>query len=550
VPEGAHSIDPFRLIPSKCVLDKPFRSNNKFKIISGDKTCFQGGKLEFARGDEKPDGCYKTFVTPCYHSSGLIWQNLDEELEIAFNYRLGCVREPLRVGFHEQLMSNQNMFFKNNTVLSNFADDFSRYLDVVFENIGDMDVELCKYSHMPHPKKKLRIRAMKNILDSGDFYHRTFNKSVTGKVKRAEIAKANKATRLINDLTCEGSLLAGFVADKIKSAMASYTKEHFFQFVKSPDLGVLSTVFSKLISPEGGFYFPFFSDDSCVAIRCVDGVFMANVDISSCDGSHGKVVFDFLRRVTRGDSRLFRYVDGAIKQCEMGLTLVSSATRQKVVLKPSTPTLYSGSTLTTLINNFANIAIACAVKSALRSDLRKSDCEGLVRSAAESAGYIVTVQVCETYHGLQFLKHSPCETATLEIVPVLNLGVVLRSLGCCWGDLPSYSDILGRKASFEQRAYLYNTSQVQCYKNGPTHSLVRKLRSMYKCHVDIPYDPRSWLLNNITGDYSMYSIPDHEIATRYGVSAEDIQELCSLTQEGVMINCTASRAILSLDYGL
>lgn len=543
-------IDPFRLIPSACIIKKTFVSNNKFKLVGGDESCFIDGKLEFARGDEKPDGCYKTYITPCCFHNGLVYQSDDVGLEMAFNYRLGCIREPEIPGYHQLLMDNQSHFFKKDAAFKWFEIDFGRFLTKWFENFGDMDIELREYAHRKHQKRKLRVRAYHNIVNSGDLFHKTFNRRVTGKVKRAEIAKPGKATRLINDLTCEGSLLCGFVADQTKQALAAYTEREYFQFIKSPNLDLLKDTFDKLLHPLEQMYFCFFSDDSCVSIRCSDGLFMANVDISSCDGSHGKVVFDFLRKVTRGDSRLFRYVDGAIKQCEMSLTLRSAATQQKVVLKPNAPTLYSGSTLTTLINNFANIAIAHAIKSRIYDGITKSECEELIRVAAESAGYIVTVQVCDTYHGLQFLKHSPCETVQGTIVPVLNLGVLLRAIGCCWGDLPSYRRLFHRKLSFAERAYVYNTSQIQCYKNCATHSLLAVLRGRFYHGDHIVFEKGSYLVDSISGDQSMHLIDDSELARRYGLTVSDMNELSSAFMSDAMINITASRAILLLDYGL
>lgn len=545
-----HCIDPFRLIPSQCCVNKPFVSNDKFKLVGGDESCFINGKLEFEKGDEKPDGSYKTYITPCFFHAGVVYQSDDVGLEMAFNYRLACVREPQILGYHAALMTNQKHFFLNNPYLNEFADAFELYLDAWFAGFGCMDVELKLYAERPHPKRKLRLRALKNILESGDLFHLTFNSRVTGKVKRAEIAKYLKATRLINDLTCEGSLLCGFVADQIKQAMAKFTLTSFFQFIKSPNLDLLKDTFDKLLDPNGKMYFPFFSDDSCVSIRCVDGIFLANVDISSCDGSHGKSVFNFLRRVSKSDTRLFRYVDGAIKQCEMNLTLRGAGKKQKVVLKPNAPTLYSGSTLTTLINNFANIAIACSLKSTIHDGLMKSECEELVRVAAESAGYIVTVQVCETYHDLQFLKHSPCKTVLGEMVPVLNLGVILRSLGSCWGDVPTYKNLPGGKKTFAQRKYLYNTSQIQCYKNNASYPLLQALRGRFHSEHSVDRHDSTYFIESISGDYSKHVVDDAELAQRYGVSVCDMQELTASINSDAMINIAASRAILALDYGL
>lgn len=471
-------------------------------------------------------------------------------LEKAFNYRLACVREPDRIGYHQQLIDNQIKFFNTNPLLEDFVREFSVYVERWFSDIDDLDNELIKYAQQPHPKRKLRLRALQSLLDQCDLFHATFNRKVTGKVKKAELAKYLKATRLINDLTCEGSLLAGFVTDQLKKAMALFTKDRWFQFIKSPNLDDLKSTFDNLLSPAENLFFAFFSDDSCVSIRCADGVFMANVDISSCDGSHTRSVFDLLRKATCRDKRLHRFIDGAIKQCELPLTLRCGGTGVSVKVKPCMPVLYSGSTLTTLINNFANIAIAMSIKTSLRDDLLVSECSELVRTAAEAAGYIVTVQDCKTYHSLQFLKHSPCRAACGTMVPVLNVGVLLRSSGNCWGDLPSYKS--HGKLTFDERAFLYNVSQTQCYKNCVSYGFLAAMRRIYAFDSDVerPSYDGSWMLNNITGDYSRYYIPADELATRYGLSGADMEELSNSLEVGKMSLTKASRAILGLDYGL
>lgn len=538
-------------------------SNSRFTLVAGDAACYTEGWLGFGRGDEKKDGSYKTYFSPCFYHSGVVYQSDDSGLEFAFNYRMACAREPFKPGFcafdgdvpgsgyHNYLCQNQLKFFSENPLLKEFVDQFSNEIQVWFSNIGDLDEKLIEYAKLPHPKLKLRLRALENILSSGDFFHATFNRRVSGKMKKAELAKWRKISRLINDLTTEGSLMCGFVADQVKQCMASYTREHWFQFVKSPNLHDLKNVFDKMICPLEQVYFPFFSDDSCVAIRCVDGLFMANVDISSCDGSHTKAVFDLLRSTTSKDSRLHRFVDGAIKQCEMPLTLRSAGTQQKVLLKPNQPVLYSGSSLTTLINNFANIAIACAVKTQVTATTRMDECQELIRSAAEAAGYIVTIARCDTYHGIQFLKHSPCVARCGTLVPVLNLGVVLRSSGSCWGDLPTYSASHGKHLTFAERAFLYNVSQTQCYANSPTYDFLAAMRAKFHSSEKImrPNSAYHFLVDRIEGDFSSYEIPSSEIALRYKLTTCDVDELCTTLDSGSMAHCPASRAILYLDYG-
>jgi len=225
VPEGVHVVDPWRIVPSTCIIDKVFRSNKRWTFVSGDSTAWdeERGLLKFNKGYEKPDGTYKTVVTPCVSHHGVVYASDDNGLEKAFNYRLGCVREPAISKLHETLCENQENFMSNK-LLKEFVTDFRHYLSMRFQDIHDFDYQLTEYAQQPHPKRKERLRALRKILDNAELYHKTFNRKVGGKVKKAEVAKFGKATRLVNDLTCEGSLLCGFVADRVKAYMADYTK--------------------------------------------------------------------------------------------------------------------------------------------------------------------------------------------------------------------------------------------------------------------------------------------------------------------------------------
>lgn len=259
VPEGVHVVDPFRIIPSTCAIDKPFRSNRRWSFVRGDSSAWDDelGLLKFSKGFEKPDGSYKTVVTPCVSHHGIIYAADDNGLEKAFNYRLGCVREPTKDGLHGTLCDNQRKFFSSNELLLDFKRGFSDYLAMRFSGIHDFDAELIAYAQMPHPKRAMRLRALRNILDNAELYHETYTRKVGGKVKKAEIGKFGKATRLVNDLTCEGSLLCGFVADRVKKFMAEYTATKWYQFIKTPDLTELTSVFNQLAEPAD-IYFPFF----------------------------------------------------------------------------------------------------------------------------------------------------------------------------------------------------------------------------------------------------------------------------------------------------
>ena len=137
-----------------------------------------------------------------------------------------------------------------------------------------------------------------------------------------------------------------------------------------------------------------------------------------------------------------------IGQCALPITVTSPANpRHKVKLRPKYPRLYSGSTLTTAINNLASMLIGLALSRAATAS------EENLMEAVATVGYVITLESCEKVEDLQFLKHSPCRDTRGIYRPLLNPGVLLRSSGCCKGDLPGRGDLQPRAEEF-QRALL------------------------------------------------------------------------------------------------
>lgn len=118
---------------------------------------------------------------------------------------------------------------------------------------------------------------------------------------------------------------------------------------------------------------------------------------------------------------------------------------ERVKLRSTCPVLYSGSTLTTFINNLAS-ALIC--ESIALSDI---NCISDIEQAALRVGYKVSIDACNRPCDLQFLKHSP---AGVTMFPLLNVGVLLRASGFCRGDLPGRGDL--EKRASRQQAMLLN----------------------------------------------------------------------------------------------
>jgi hypothetical protein len=373
-------------------------------------------------------------------------------------------------------------------------------------------------------------------------------------MKIFEIAKPGKAPRMIGDLGVHASLQGFRITKFIKEVMAQRPIEingGMIEFCPKPDPASLSRVFENLINPPGRFYFVYFSDDSCLALRTKSGkVLRFNVDISSCDASHTQALFDALIAITpdehKGDIR--RLVD----QCKTPITIRDCVNRRRFVrMTPKTARLYSGSTLTTIINNLANILIALSISF---SDIQNA--ADVVASAAR-AGYIVTCEDCSNWHQLQFLKHSPVLDTEDNIRPLLNIGVLLRLIGTCKGDLPGSSKVPLRTRAQVFQAALLNGAYPRAHfrlidnlkKNSPLPSAHKTLYEKsnavvskeleYKV-VDSELDP-------------VFTVSSSEVFARYGLS--DL-EICEVETEmgscgiGDHYYSSGTDKILQADYGL
>lgn len=393
----------------------------------------------------------------------------------------------------------------------------------------------------PHPKKLLRIDAWGALCDSS-LRGRLWLRTVLYKLKRIEIAKPGKYGRMIGDLGVSASLQGFRVTNFLKMAQDSERIDFcggYARFVKSPAPEVLKEAFDDLINPPGQFVYIFFSDDACLSRRKPNGeVEMYNMDISSCDASHGPMVFDALINLA-ADPVVRDALRVLVEQCQLPIRLEDARDRARVlVLKPAHPRLYSGSTITTAINNLANISIALAVA------LNPMDSPAV---SARLAGYNVTAERCDVVEDLQFLKHSPVLTTDDEYQPLLNIGVLMRLSGSCKGDLPGTGDLHARAADF-QAALIQGVSTYSRY------TLLDNMRSVYPSSTVVAQQA----VRRELGDDPKFTMGalsqfvDESIYKRYRLTDLEIEEVLDFSRGTVGYNYggTAFSKILAKDYGL
>jgi hypothetical protein len=319
-------------------------------------------------------------------------------------------------------------------------------------------------------------------------------------------------------------------------------------FCKSPDPHQLAKHFRNLYDPPGKFYFVYFSDDSCLAMRQPDGsVKWYNLDISSCDASHGPGLFKALRSVVP-DGQCRRDMDILIRQCSAPLKIVSRVNpNHKIKLIPTVPKLFTGSTITTAINNLANLLICLSITTTYDPN-SPTDPSGQNLSMVEAAancGYILTgCKPLEIFEDVQFLKHSPIFDCNGNIQPMLNFGVLLRASGTCEGDLPGHGDILERARAF-QRGLLLGSYPYASFE------LLTEMRNAMGLGPIVTSDVFEWkVLSDVS--YPAFFVPTENIMKRYRLDAEDYASLLDFARSDVstFYSSPGATKVLSVDYGM
>lgn len=514
-----------------------FVNNRRFRIKPGPRQCSfvtADYRVRFT-SDDKPKVTHNLYFGPSFGNTSIVYTMDNVGVGVGIE-RLTCVRKPEQPGFDAMLWRNHEAFCRSR-LASLVANDWrigylehssqAYYEDALREHALDS----------AHVKYKLRREALIEMYNTEGVHASRGAGFNSAKMKPGEDAKAKKKSRMIADLQTSSSLVAGFILDDLKRSLDRDQRYEVgglvvvVRFYKSPSYSNLCQAFSRLANGldfDCDYFFSVFSDDMCMR---GPGGFMCNLDISQCDSSHGDDLFNLMRSVVD-----VGWYDSAISdvfaQCKRPLTLWDTSHTQKVVLTPLYHTLFSGSTLTTSINTLASTLICLAIVANSGGDPTVDS----IISGAEHAGYVVTVDLCPTYHHLQFLKYSPCVDDTGSLVPVLNLGVILRSFGRCKGStLPvgyTYDD--------------FNSSLVRGFIHAGDHDLTMYLRRRY-CS-DVPaYSDRYFRLD----DHGGY-INTTELCVRYGLHPSEFDTMLELHAgacTGDVVWSAASDAIFAKDYG-
>jgi hypothetical protein len=471
----------------------------------------------------------------CVHRA-VIYGNTNYNINFGMR-RLTSLRFAESTGKDARLARNQARFVREHApALSKLADLYEKH----FKDYDGAGEEAWAHSADPHIKRLLRMFAWRDLEESGGEFDHLWVKYVTYKMKKDEFAKTGKYPRMIGDLGVAASLQGFRITEFLKQAQAKEIYQEFgcdFEFVKSPAARNLEKTFRSLIEPEHRAHFSYFSDDSSFSVRDAEGkVHTFNIDISSCDSSHGDAIFESLLAILPG--RLKDDMQRLLDQCKLPIRVHDVNSKNFVTLQPHRYRLYSGSTITTAINNLASFLIGLSI-----AESGATTEAGLI-AAAEKVGYVITCKENTHYSQIQFLKHSPVYDTNSELRALLNFGVMIRSSGVCHGD------VVGPKGmTLQEKAENYQANFIQgCYPKAHTPFVDSMRRKVVKpiTIADLEYKTDHSDLD------PHFFVSDEEAFRRYGLDDAGIAQvkILSTCSFGEFVANPGLNRILNIDYDL
>lgn len=529
-------------ITSACIINKTYRDNGRFNILVGQQYYDQNRGFTFE--DELPpheiDKAYRSRYGPSFWNNFTIYAGNSQNLCLAM-YRLMNVREPDNPGLHEELVENQNRMVP--TIRLHLIEWF--YPFAVFTDYLD---NLEEYVKLPHIKRKLRIAALNEIIERNLLFSPSWTQKIEAFLKRIEYAKVGKLPRVVNNLGVIASLQG---AEFIQYAKKYFTLHPFIykncraQFIASPSQANLQAAFTDLLYPQHDIELIYFSDDASINIK---GQF-ANTDISSCDCSQYNEVFETLLHMF--PSHMQEFVSRIINQLRQKVVL-KLPNKKKVVLKPTSPFLASGSILTTIINNIAQLLMFIRYVDLLPTFT--GDLHEFIPRAAKTVGYLVTVESCPVPEKLFFLKHFP--TLHCNVVqPILGLGVFTRTFGVAKGDYPGKSSWsaaekavkfnyeLLRNFTSHNHTEIFSQRVMDRYSRQSSTLKYRKVDILQlESHLPYEFDLSSKVVVGFECLMRRYDLPLSALS--------EFEEFLYSSQPGDLIRCFASDQFLKIDYGM
>lgn len=363
------------------------------------------------------------------------------------------------IAFHRQLVKNQE-----NAVKSKGCDEFRKFFAENLKSRHDAHDREIIWLALPNPRRKLRKRTKAKSHAKGRFVQDR-RKYTDYKPKPGEMLAAGKQLRAIGEISLESAFEHGPSANEHKLI---YAKPFYHQgavscFIMGPTDEELDRAFKLLTDSSEWLRFIYFSDDSCVAVQCTDGLFLANIDFKWSDGSMFYPAFNYAKSVWTQDELAKGTIKRAFKQCTKPIRLINrvkgfelKSTIAKhfieIPLKKGQYVLPSGFSGTTLMNNNSQVIYFSQLTEHLRPGMTRAAVAEQLTRAAHASGLDVKIDICECVEDLQFLKHSWALDTSGVYKPYVNLACWLRGYGQVDGHVQ-----FSTKLTFEQRMTQYTS---------------------------------------------------------------------------------------------
>ncbi len=436
---------------------------------------------------------------------------------------------------------------------------------------------------LPHLKREERMRYVNGVKIHTTEKKETIVSHGTAKLKKEKM-KYGKAGRLF--ITFNDGCIAGLdIPALAKVSIAGVRMMEFagltliLNTVLKPDKTLLRDNFRLMCEARGMHNTIAASnhgDDMIISGNVCGLAFTFNLDVNSCDTSHGRALFTMLQSV-------YQEFDE-----QTGLVLVEQCRRPTRVPNPADKLEYfdvypsgvgearlaSGSPNTTLINSLATAAIAMAVASRFRRQsvqpgdkfiaLESQDVDGMIRSAARAVGYAITLTDCSEDgdffpERMEFLKHFYCPVTDQA---VMCPSAYLRSLGQMIGR-PHAARLGWTQEQFDQAEHHQRMHRcVSMVVNGLVHEppnvLLDCLRARFNDReapaVDRDFVPLKKSQKLVKQDQDSVMQRVHEsILRRYNVSESELAELVDVLagiQTGHSVPTVAFSKMMEVDYGI
>lgn len=534
----------FRLYPTVCNVILDFAWNHRLKVIKGREFFDHEKRLRFTPIPDEPT-TYKTYVWGGIYHLGVEYSSCAENLRGALE-RMTKVRAIEQPGY-DQILRNHQLFATQNVAWLKMMRFYQRLVTHHLETIGDPFEAFHNYAHQPHPKRTMRVLEWLQILKDGILFMVDTIRCIQLNVKKYEWARPGKYARGVYDLTVRGATFGGWITDLIKTVIAGNdysTGYGKFRFVKSATYENMYAAFAEMNHTDTFFYVAH-SDDALIVVYHNGTYYYYDIDIKSCESSHFSI-FDSLYLLIPKDWWLVLIISQLIKQLTANVVVFNPAkTSEVVIFNVPLPILFSGTTLTTLVNTMAHMLAYIQLSALLIGNLKPDNTVEIMEAGAY-AGYLFTVTRNTVREKATLLKtfQTVDDNGVMKIA--IALGVIFRTIGCCRGDLPGKNTI-----PLHIRAGMYNAGLITAFMHAGDTSVLRCMTEKWcafkpaKVHrSDQRY--QSWT-------ESGNSITDVALMRRYDVADYEIAEFVSLyedCQPGELTRCQLTAQVMKIDYEL